>query len=557
MDSGERRQQTARAARLGLLIGANLLAILFLVRSLTGDSAEVVGAQGDGGATQSQQVGMELEASAAVGTPAAAPVEPPAQVDAALVAQLEARIATTLRDAQKRSSGKVTASNTTIAVHVFDPAGDRVLVNRQARVPLRPASTMKLVTSAAALVALGEEWNFETRFESSGEIRDGVLEGDLVVHAEADPFFDPEAQGQVKHLLRPAIDQLRAQGVRSIRGRVILDEGRFLEPGPAPGWPSANQHWQEHCALSAGFSANAGCLTAVVRAGKSGSQAFSEVRPASNGLSRVGTVKTVSASARLNVAVGANATQATLRGEIPSSVPNWESRFAHPDPILLFERCLQSAFKTGGVSVSGGFVRERGRPPAKTLAVLRTPLTEVLAPINRDSNNAVADQLFFALGHSVGGEGSRAGGARAVVRALETLEVSAKGLVQVDGSGLSRDDRVTAEQLSSLLAGVLQREESLREVFVDSLAVAGRAGSLASRMKSEPALGRVFAKTGWIEGTGSLAGYVDTLGGRRLCFAILVDYPKVSGMNKYCWKPMQDLICADLVRWRPAGGRVR
>ena len=181
----------------------------------------------------------------------------------------------------------------------------------------------------------------------------------------------------------------------------------------------------------------------------------------------------------------------------------------------------------------------------------------VLSPINTDSNNAVADQLFFALGDARAGAGTRAGGARAVTQALAELGVSHAGLVQVDGSGLSRDDRVTAEQLTRLLAAVLELDPRQRQAFLDSLAVSGESGSLEKRMTEEAMRGRVLAKTGWISGTGALSGYVRNGAGRLLCFSILVDYPKVSGMNKYCWKPMQDRICEALAAWRPSAGGVR
>lgn len=534
---------------------ANVAAAALLVQTLTGEDA----AEEAKAAPSEQASPVVLEARAeSPGTLVPEPVEPARELgDAELAARLETHIASAVRDASKRSQGKANAGNTVIAVHVFDPTRREALVSRQHQVPLRPASCMKLVTSAAALVKLGDDWNFETTLHSAGSIAGDVLQGDLVVCAGGDPFYEVDAKGRVSHLFAPAVQALRDAGIRRVSGDLVLDEGTFLDPGPGPGWPSSDQHWQEHCALSAGFTANAGCLTAVVESRKNGQSAWSEVRPKRNGLERIGRVATVSAKSRLNINVGANAASATLKGEIPSSVPAWDSRFAHPDPVQLFAESFSAALRAGGIEVAGSVRRERGVPPGRTLAILRTPLTDVLAPINRDSNNSVADQLFFALGDAVAESGTREGGARAVALALGTLGVSGEGLHQVDGSGLSRDDRVTAQQLSSLLAGVLELEPGTRDAFIDSLAVAGRTGSLALRMKSAPTLGRVHAKTGWIEGTGSLSGYVETLGGRWLCFSILVDYPKVSGLNKYCWKPMQDRICEELARWSPSGGKVR
>jgi D-alanyl-D-alanine carboxypeptidase/D-alanyl-D-alanine-endopeptidase (penicillin-binding protein 4) len=566
MDPGQRRRQTARATRLALLAAALLVSLGFLIGHLEGRGA--VGADGpasvQGGAALPEPgtapsaalfvppPPAPVEAAPAT-APALAPTAPP---DAELSRRLEAIVLGAVEDARRRSKGKVTGSNSVVAVRVLDPAGDRELVGRLVDRSLRPASNMKLVTSAAALVELGPGGEFETRLDSSADLVEGVLRGDLVVHAGGDPLYDPGAEGEVAHLLAPLVEELRRAGVREVAGDLVLDEGSFQAPGPAPGWPPSNQYWQEHCALAAGLTANGSCLTAYVRAGKPGADAFSEVRPRPSGLQRVGKVTTASARSRLDIAVGATASRATLRGTIPSSVTTWTSRFAHPDPVGLFGEALSAALAEGGVRLRGGVRRERGRPRGRLLALLRTPIRDVLGPINADSNNAVADQLFLMLGERVSGEGTRRGGRQATEAALRRLGVSTDGLEQVDGSGLSRDDRVTARQLTALLDGVLELDAGVRDAFLGSLAVAGERGSLEQRMRGTAAAGRVHAKTGWIRGTSALSGYVDTTGGRRLVFSILVDYPDVGGLNTTVWKPMQDAICVELAGWS-GGGTVR
>ena len=129
------------------------------------------------------------------------------------------------------------------------------------------------------------------------------------------------------------------------------------------------------------------------------------------------------------------------------------------------------------------------------------------------------------------------------------LGVPTAGLVQVDGSGLSRDNRVTARQIAALLDAVVGLGGELSRAYLDSLAVAGESGTLERRMRETPTCGRVRAKTGWISGTSALAGVVETLSGRHLAFSILVDYPDISGLNTACWKPMADELCAHLARW--------
>jgi D-alanyl-D-alanine carboxypeptidase/D-alanyl-D-alanine-endopeptidase (penicillin-binding protein 4) len=123
--------------------------------------------------------------------------------------------------------------------------------------------------------------------------------------------------------------------------------------------------------------------------------------------------------------------------------------------------------------------------------------------------------------------------------------------VQVDGSGLSRANRVTARQVAALIEAVLLQDERSAAVYRESLAVAGERGTLSDRMEHSPARGRVRAKTGFIDGTSALSGIADAADGRQFVFSILVNFPIVQALNPSVWKPMQDAVCERLVRGRP------
>jgi D-alanyl-D-alanine carboxypeptidase/D-alanyl-D-alanine-endopeptidase (penicillin-binding protein 4) len=172
-----------------------------------------------------------------------------------------------------------------------------------------------------------------------------------------------------------------------------------------------------------------------------------------------------------------------------------------------------------------------------------------LEGINAQSRNGLADQLFLSLGHALTGEGSRAGGARAVESALERLGLPRTSLHQVDGSGLSREDRVSARALCALLERVLGAEPETARLYRDSLAVMGRKGTLEGRLRGTVAEGRVFAKTGWIAGVSTLSGYAAPEEGEALVFSILIEYPsELAGLNTSCFKPLQDELVLRLFR---------
>ncbi len=475
------------------------------------------------------------------------PTPPPRSSDVAhprraadLSARFSTRIGHWIGEAQKLSKGKARAGNVRVAVCVRELGAEGDLVALRADEPQPPASNMKLVTTAAALVLLGAEPHWVTPFEAAAPLSNGVLAGDLVVRAAGDPLFDSAGPDAGERRLEEAARALRAAGLERIQGDLVLDEGTFEAPAPGPGWPDASQHWAEYCALAGGFSANGGVLHARVRAGAIGARAALGVHPSPHGLKSSYDVRTT-AGTNVDVRVGATASTATVRGTLGQGLGEYEAEFAHPDPVALFGSLVQAALRAQGIELSGNLRRARGVPRGVVLAELSSPLAASLQAINSESRNGVADQLFLSLGHAVTGQGTRAGGARAIELALERLGVAARGLRQVDGSGLSRDDRVTARAICALLEAVLGSEPATARLYRDSLAVMGQRGTLEERLRGTAAEGRVFAKTGWISGVSALSGYAEPEGGRACVFSILIEYPsELGGLNTSVFKKLQD-----------------
>ena len=538
MAARRRRRTTSHPARLALLLGLNLVAGYILWAMLFSGGGE--------SGVQARATAAE-EAEAAQPEVASAPSILAGPRGEALERDLRSIVSRWVRRAGELSRGKLTSSNVTVAVHVRELGhGNGGSVGFREDRALRPASNLKLITSAAALVLLGPTWSFDTVFEAGGPIVSGTLRGDLVCRAAGDPLFDPEALGGVEDLLHPMVAALRAEGVRVIEGDLVLDERRFPDPAPAPEWPDSSQHWAEYCALSGGFTANRGALTATVEARAPGQAARVTVRPRGHGLAEKLSVRT-EAKGRLNVQMHARSSGVLVKGTIPKSVTQWSESMAHPDPVELFGSVVARALAQGGIELQGGVRRERGAPGGDVIAHLRSPLVGTLSPINTDSTNGVADQVFLATGQAALGDGTRAGAARATAEALRRLGVSSEGLVQVDGSGLSRANRVTARQVTALLEAVLSGEQDCARLYLDSLARAGESGTLDDRMTESPARGRVWAKTGFIGGTSALSGVAFPEHDRAFVFSILVEYPASGGMNTSVFKPMQDEICERLV----------
>ncbi|MDA0948043.1 MAG: D-alanyl-D-alanine carboxypeptidase/D-alanyl-D-alanine-endopeptidase [Planctomycetota bacterium] len=502
---------------------------------------------------EEEEVDEAAEEPAAPGTPARSGLTAWDRVgglDDGLQARVERRIAEARKQAGVLGGKSVAPEQVVVSMRALDLAGGKGLVGVRSRERMRPASNQKVLTVAAALALLGAGAELETPFHRGRDARiEGHrLVGDLVAIAGADPVYDPEGDGSVDAWLAPLVAELRDLGIEEITGDLVLDEGAFMEPGPAPEWPAASEHWQEYCALAGGFSANAGCLQANLPARPVGQAVPVRLEPRGHGLTERLGVRSVSAKGRLDVRIGVAGERATVQGELPVSVGDWSARFRHPDPVALFGGAVREALRDAGVLIRGEVRRERGFEVGPRIAVCRSAVAEHLVPILRDSNNSVADQLWLATAQRSEGLGDRGAGAAAVHRALEALGLAASGQASVDGSGLSRANRTSTRQLAAVLAALSEREPDLASLLA-SLPVAGLSGSLEGRMGGTPAEGRVLAKTGFISGTSGLSGFVLEEGRPRIAFSILVAYPPAGGLNTKVFKPMQDDLCLELLAW--------
>ena len=412
---------------------------------------------------------------------------------------------------------------------------------------MKPASNMKLATTAAALALLGGDACFETTAWSEAAPVQGELKGDLVVRAGGDPLFLSELGGAVQPILDPFVADLKRAGVERVQGDLVLDLGTFGDPQPAPGWPSPSQHWKDYCALSSGFTANAGCISICIKPGGVSQAASVEVLPRGHGATLEVEVETIKAGGALDPRVVVRPDLIKVWGEIPEDVREYRARLSHPDPVGLFASVFRHALYAGGIKIEGGTRLDREAPGAVHLAGWRTPILSTLGPINTHSNNSVADQLFLKIGLDISGDGDREAAAEATAAFMTSLGVAHGGYLQVDGSGLSKNNRISARQLVALLDESVKSFDEGASALVGSLARAGMTGTLEDRMVGTGAFSKVRAKTGFINGASALSGVVMTEDERFYVFSILVEYEPQSGLNTAVWKPMQDAICEAIV----------
>ena len=186
------------------------------------------------------------------------------------------------------------------------------------------------------------------------------------------------------------------------------------------------------------------------------------------------------------------------------------------DPPLAAAARFDQLLRARGV-IARGATAGRAGVGAETLATIYSePLSEELEFMDHESDNFTAEMVLKAIGARAIGDGSTAAGAAVTRRDLKLAGVPLEGVRIVDGSGLSRDDRVTARELAALLV-VIWDDKTLRTIVRDVLPVAGESGTLEHRLDSAPARGLVRAKTGTTDIASALSGYV----GNRFAFVAI------------------------------------
>ena len=200
-----------------------------------------------------------------------------------------------------------------------------------------------------------------------------------------------------------------------------------------------------------------------------------------------------------------------------------------------------------GVSVSKKTIRtnvsEKPGTSVEVADVTSSPLAQIARSTNVFSINFYAEMLVKSIGAQANGIGSTAGG----MAEIQEFAAAAGGTLRGEnGSGLSRIDRASPRSVVALLDHMLDSEPNVREAWLASLAVAGRSGTLASRMRGTAAQDNCFGKTGTITGVSALSGYCDVGDGRLIAFSILQS--KVSVTRAHV---AQDRIAALIARYNP------
>ncbi|HEX2093486.1 MAG TPA: D-alanyl-D-alanine carboxypeptidase/D-alanyl-D-alanine-endopeptidase [Longimicrobiaceae bacterium] len=412
---------------------------------------------------------------------------------------------------------------------VWDPASGRALYQRNADRHFIPASTLKLVVSAAAAHLLDPGFHFRTSVHAAGPVRDGTLEGDLVLYGRGDPMISGRYFPRATSVLEALVDSLAARGIRRVAGGIVADESHFDSVQLRADWERYDLLWWYAAPVGAlGFNDNSIDFR-VEPGGRVGDRARITGAPVSGFYTLDNRTRTVARGRPQTLdfdrVPGTN--RIIAYGEIPLGAASRTEYVAVVDPARVVGTVFREILERRGIRVDRPEVRVV-RDPAQAPAVrvpalaehLSPPLPQTIGPILGNSQNWFAELLLKTLGKEVRGEGSWDAGL-AVERdfLVRVVGIDSAAFVLRDGSGLSAGNLITPEALVRIL--VWARTSPRGELVRQALPVSGRSGSLRSRLTDLP--GRVAAKSGYIGNVDSLSGYVTLADGREVLFSIVAN----------------------------------
>jgi len=441
-----------------------------------------------------------------------------------------------------------------VAISVRDSDGNEV-VNLQGDRPVMPASNQKLLTTGSALLLLGPNFNFETRL-----LRDGDR---LTVVGDGDPSFgDPEMLDSVTYtspdgqkvrgmtvdaLLALWTDAARAAGITQVR-ELVVDDRVFDRSNCHVDWP-VDQLNESYCAEVSGLNFHANHLDFWAAPSPRGAE-VTRIEPSCDFVPiRNATTPGKTRNDGLWIQREADSNAFTVRGFLRQALKSPVS-VSIDAPPQFFGNLLAERLRKAGISV--GSVRlaatEDPAPTGTSVGpVMRTPIEAVVRRCNVDSQNLYAECLLKRIGRQVSGApGSWANGCEAMERLVGGRVGGGAGIDAADGSGLSRENRVTASLMTGWVSH-LTHDSAVSRTFLGSLAVGGASGTVHKRFRDlDPKLATVRCKTGYIDGVCSLSGVVDCANGHQPTFSVICNGFEGDGVSKA--KQLQEAVVKAVAR---------
>jgi D-alanyl-D-alanine carboxypeptidase/D-alanyl-D-alanine-endopeptidase (penicillin-binding protein 4) len=395
---------------------------------------------------------------------------------------------------------------------------------------MMPASTMKLITTSAALGLLGPEYVFTTKLGYSGNLnkRSGKLNGDIVITGGGDPALgSPYFKGHYGDFINKWISEIRKAGIREISGNIIVDDSRYdYEPVPSKWlWEDIGNYYG---AGACGLSVFDNTYEIHLKTGGPGTvPQITGIVPGEVSVELTNQLRAEGDSDNGYVYAAPHSNQGWISGTVPVNQNDFVLRASIPDPPLLLARILRNRLDSAGIAVTGkpttSRIENQTSMNTEIISRITSPsLDSILIILNHESVNLYAEHLAKELGRIFLNNGSTKSGADIILNYIEEVGIPVEGIFIEDGSGLSPFNAVNARVMASMLFYMKNKSAFFHEFFM-SLPEAGKAGTLSGYFRDPVFESRMRAKSGSITRVRCYAGYLETISGKELSFCIMIN----------------------------------
>src|SRR5438067_5421349 len=462
----------------------------------------------------------------------------PLKIEAATGNTLQERLASLI-------NGKV-AGSSEVSIQIVDVDSGAVVGERNPHAALAPASNMKLFTTAAALDLLHPDFEVKTTVYMRGAADPtGTLDGDVKIVGRGDPtiggrFHDNKAT----EVIDDWATDLKRVGVKTIRGNLIFEYGYMDAEYIHPSWPVDQLvNWYE--APVSAFSMQENCVQVRVTPSRPGKACVVQFEPPTSYLELQSTC--ITGRGLPFITRYRNTNTIMVRGGTPSRTGVTEVFVAIESPVQYFASVTHDTFVRNGINVQGQIIvtPHDERPDWKAVSQHTTPLNVVVYVINKKSQNHYAEELVKIIGAEKKSAGTWPDGTGAVTEWLTgKLDVPSNEFHQADGSGMSRENRASANAFIHLLRYMWK--SPYREDFVSSLPYSGDPDAkFGHRLRGAPFARQVYAKTGYIVGVVGLSGYVHGASGKVYAFSFVFNGYHV---GVYAVYQLQDTMLKEIIK---------
>ena len=435
---------------------------------------------------------------------------------------------------QIRQSG---ISKKDISIYIKEAgAGGKVVASLNAERTRTPASVIKVLTTYAAVLKLGFNYRWQTKFYTTGSVKNGVLHGDLLIKGFGDPTLKAKDLDKI-------VSYIRAEGIRKVKGNIVIDRSYF-KVGNKDSSGFDENPYSAYNAMPDAMMFNERVSTVCVTPKK---QSVTK-KYADHSYQVINNLQYVNKSCRgkyswprVKIDKSTSTPKVILNGKISKRCGKQNICKVLTKPYKSFYYALKEKMKEEGIPVSGHMkLKKIPQNATEIFSYYSDTLEKIISKTAKKSNNLYARHLLLLLGaKTYGAPATLQKGRDAIVKILSSKGALGTGVLRLDnGSGLSRVAKMNAKLLATMYDNAYDR---YGQRWMNTLSIAGVDGTIKRRFRGTVVRNRAWMKTGTLRRVKNIGGYVKNRAGKRYTVVILVNSTK----SKYRGAKLQN----EIIKW--------